>query len=72
MHPIATGLIMAGIFLIGAICYPIMPVSSLPQIDFPTIQIEASLPGASPETMAGERLPSRSSRRYRASRASRK
>ncbi|MCD2180406.1 efflux RND transporter permease subunit [Rhizobium sp. C1] len=52
MHPIATGLIMAGIFLIGAICYPIMPVSSLPQIDFPTIQIEASLPGASPETMA--------------------
>ncbi|MBZ5760326.1 efflux RND transporter permease subunit [Rhizobium sp. VS19-DR104.2] len=51
-HPVATGLIMAGIFLVGAICYPLMPVSALPQIDFPTIQIAASLPGASPETMA--------------------
>lgn len=51
-HPVATGLIMSGIFLIGAICYPFMPVSALPQIDFPTIQIEANLPGASPETMA--------------------
>jgi HAE1 family hydrophobic/amphiphilic exporter-1 len=51
-HPVATGLIMSGIFLVGAICYPFMPVSALPQIDFPTIQIEANLPGASPETMA--------------------
>ncbi len=51
-HPVATGLIMAGIFLVGAICYPLMPVSALPQIDFPTIQIAASLPGASPDTMA--------------------
>ncbi|MDM9646790.1 efflux RND transporter permease subunit [Rhizobium sp. S163] len=52
VHPVATGLIMSGIFLLGAICYPFMPVSALPQIDFPTIQIEANLPGASPETMA--------------------
>lgn len=52
VHPVATGLIMLGIFLVGAICYPFMPVSALPQIDFPTIQIAASLPGASPETMA--------------------
>src|SRR5689334_12856733 len=52
LHPIATGLIMGGIFLVGAICYLFMPVSALPQIDFPTIQIAASLPGASPETMA--------------------
>ncbi|AGB73185.1 MULTISPECIES: efflux RND transporter permease subunit [Rhizobium] len=51
-HPVATGLIMSGLFLLGAICYPFMPVSALPQIDFPTIQIAASLPGASPETMA--------------------
>ena len=51
-HPIGTWLIMVGIFLIGAICYPFMPVSALPQIDFPTIQIGASLPGASPDTMA--------------------
>nr|WP_237681682.1 efflux RND transporter permease subunit [Agrobacterium vitis] len=43
---------MVGIFLIGAICYPFMPVSALPQIDFPTVQIAASLPGASPDTMA--------------------
>ncbi|MFK0332934.1 efflux RND transporter permease subunit [Rhizobium sp. NPDC090275] len=52
MHPVATGLIMSGIFLVGVICYPFMPVSALPQIDFPTVQIAASLPGASPETMA--------------------
>lgn len=52
LHPVATGLLMTGIFLVGAICYPFMPVSALPQIDFPTIQIAANLPGASPETMA--------------------
>lgn len=52
MHPVATGLIMAGIFLLGAVCYPFMPVSALPQIDFPTVQIAANLPGASPDTMA--------------------
>ncbi|MGV1761713.1 efflux RND transporter permease subunit [Rhizobium sp. A22-96] len=51
-HPVATGLIMLGIFLVGAICYPFLPVSALPQIDFPTVQIAASLPGASPDTMA--------------------
>ncbi|WP_275477551.1 efflux RND transporter permease subunit [Aureimonas ureilytica] len=51
-HPIATSLIMAGILLLGAISYPFLPVSALPQIDFPTIQLEASLPGGSPETMA--------------------
>ncbi|OLP57763.1 acriflavine resistance protein B [Xaviernesmea oryzae] len=51
-HPVATFLIMLGIFVIGAIAYPLLPVSALPQIDFPTIQIEASLPGAAPETMA--------------------
>ncbi|MFK0167080.1 efflux RND transporter permease subunit [Rhizobium sp. NPDC090279] len=51
-HPVATGLIMIGIFLVGTICYPLMAVSALPQIDFPTVQIAASLPGASPDTMA--------------------
>lgn len=51
-YPIATSLIMAGILLLGAISYPFLPVSALPQIDFPTIQLEASLPGGSPETMA--------------------
>ena len=51
-HPVATSLIMVGILLLGMICYPFMPVAALPEIDFPTIQVSASLPGASPETMA--------------------
>ena len=43
---------MAGIFLIGVVAFPQLPVAPLPQVDFPTIQVSASLPGASPETMA--------------------
>jgi hydrophobe/amphiphile efflux-1 (HAE1) family protein len=51
-RPIATSLIMAGILLVGAAAYPLLPVAPLPQVDFPTIQVSAQLPGASPETMA--------------------
>ena len=51
-YPIATSLLMAGILFIGLVSYPLLPVAPLPQVDFPTIQISASLPGASPETMA--------------------
>ena len=51
-RPIATSLVMAGILLIGAAAYPLLPVAPLPQADFPTIQVSAQLPGASPETMA--------------------
>jgi hydrophobe/amphiphile efflux-1 (HAE1) family protein len=51
-RPIATSLLMAGILLVGIVCYPMLPVAPLPQVDFPTIQVSASLPGASPETMA--------------------
>ncbi|AVT77578.1 acriflavin resistance protein [Rhodopseudomonas palustris] len=51
-YPIATSLLMAGILFLGLIAYPALPVAPLPQVDFPTIQISASLPGASPETMA--------------------
>ena len=51
-HPIGTTLIMLAIFLVGAVAYPMLPVAPLPQVDFPTIQVSASLPGASPETMA--------------------
>src|SRR3984885_2374087 len=51
-RPIATSLLMAGILLIGLVAFPMLPVAPLPQVDFPTIQISASLPGASPETMA--------------------
>ncbi len=51
-HPIATSLLMAGILFVGLVAYPLLPVAPLPQVDFPTIQVSASLPGASPETMA--------------------
>ena len=51
-YPIATSLLMAGILFVGLVAYPLLPVAPLPQVDFPTIQISASLPGASPETMA--------------------
>jgi hydrophobe/amphiphile efflux-1 (HAE1) family protein len=43
---------MGGIFLVGLVVYPLLPVAPLPQVDFPTIQVTAQLPGASPETMA--------------------
>ncbi len=51
-RPIATSLLMGGIFLVGLVVYPLLPVAPLPQVDFPTIQVPAQLPGASPETMA--------------------
>ena len=51
-YPIATSLLMAGILFVGIVAYPLLPVAPLPQVDFPTIQVSASLPGASPETMA--------------------
>ena len=47
-----TTLIMIGLVLFGAAGYRSLPVSDLPNVDFPTIQVSASLPGASPETMA--------------------
>jgi HAE1 family hydrophobic/amphiphilic exporter-1 len=51
-YPIATSLLMAGVLFIGLVSYPLLPVAPLPQVDFPTIQVSASLPGGSPETMA--------------------
>jgi HAE1 family hydrophobic/amphiphilic exporter-1 len=51
-HPIATSLLMIGILFVGIVAYPRLPVSPLPQVDFPTLQVSAQLPGASPETMA--------------------
>jgi HAE1 family hydrophobic/amphiphilic exporter-1 len=51
-RPVMTTLIMTGILLFGAAGYRALPVSDLPNVDFPTIQVGASLPGASPETMA--------------------
>ncbi|AEB09258.1 efflux RND transporter permease subunit [Desulfobacca acetoxidans] len=51
-RPVMTTLVMLGILLAGVMGYRALPVSELPNVDFPTIQVTASLPGASPETMA--------------------
>ncbi len=51
-RPIATSLLMAAIALFGVIAYRALPVSDLPQVDYPTINVNASLPGANPDTMA--------------------
>ncbi len=51
-RPVMTMLVMASILLFGAMAYRLLPVSALPTVDFPTIQVSADLPGASPRTMA--------------------
>jgi HAE1 family hydrophobic/amphiphilic exporter-1 len=51
-RPVATTLVMLGILFFGIVGYRLLPVSDLPNVDFPTIQVTAALPGASPETMA--------------------
>jgi HAE1 family hydrophobic/amphiphilic exporter-1 len=51
-RPVATTLLMAALFLVGIAAFPFLPVAPLPQVDFPTILVSASLPGASPEIMA--------------------
>ena len=51
-RPIATALLMAACAFSGLVSFPLLPVAPLPQVDFPTIQITAGLPGGSPETMA--------------------
>jgi multidrug efflux pump len=51
-RPVATTLLLVAITLAGGISYTMLPVAALPQVDFPTIQVFANLPGASPEVMA--------------------
>ncbi|MBI3145464.1 MAG: multidrug efflux RND transporter permease subunit [Pseudogulbenkiania sp.] len=51
-RPVATVLLTLAIALAGLLAFGLLPVASLPQVDFPTIQVQATLPGASPETMA--------------------
>jgi HAE1 family hydrophobic/amphiphilic exporter-1 len=51
-RPITTGLIWAGILIFGIMGYRLLPVSELPNVDYPTISVSASLPGAGPDTMA--------------------
>jgi hydrophobe/amphiphile efflux-1 (HAE1) family protein len=51
-RPIATALLMAGLLLCGLVTYRLLPVAALPNVNFPTIQVTAQLPGADPQTMA--------------------
>ena len=51
-RPVATALLTAALALSGALAFRLLPVAALPEVEFPTIQVHANLPGASPETMA--------------------
>ena len=51
-RPIMTTLLVCAILLFGLVAYRALPVAALPSVDYPTIQVNAVLPGASPETMA--------------------
>src|SRR5215475_8273526 len=51
-RPVATSLLMVGVILMGALGYSLLPISALPSVDFPTIQVTAQFPGASPDVMA--------------------
>ena len=51
-RPVATTLLTIGVTLVGAVAFRFLPVAALPQVEFPTINVSANLPGASPETMA--------------------
>ena len=51
-RPIGTTLLAAGLLALGCVAFPLLPVAPLPQVAFPTIQVSASLPGASAETIA--------------------
>ncbi len=52
LRPVATSLLMVGLLLVGGVAYKQLPVSALPEVDYPTIQVQTFYPGASPEVMA--------------------
>ena len=52
LRPVATSLFMAAILLAGGVAYKQLPVSALPEVDYPTIQVTTFYPGASPDVMA--------------------
>src|SRR5208282_2513687 len=52
LRPVATSLLMVGILLVGIVAYKQLPVSALPEVDYPTIQVTTFYPGASPDVMA--------------------
>jgi multidrug efflux pump subunit AcrB len=51
-RPIATALLMVGLMVGGMVAYPLLPVAALPNVNYPTLQVTAQLPGADPQTMA--------------------
>ena len=51
LRPVATTLLMVGILLVGFVAYKQLPISALPQVDYPTIQVLTFYPGASPDVM---------------------
>src|SRR6202165_295628 len=51
LRPVATTLLMAAIMLVGIVAYQYLPLSALPEVDYPTIQVQTFYPGASPEVM---------------------
>src|ERR1039458_10818737 len=51
-RPIGTTLLAVGLLVTGVVAFPLLPIAPLPQVDFPTIQVSTTLPGASAETMA--------------------
>ena len=51
LRPVATSLLMVAVLLSGIVAYRVLPVSSLPEVDYPTIQVQTFYPGASPEVM---------------------
>src|SRR6201995_332301 len=51
LRPVATSLLMTGILLVGVVAFRQLPVSALPQVDYPTIQVVTFYPGASPDVM---------------------
>src|SRR3954467_1228108 len=52
LRPVATSLLMLAIVLVGILAFRFLPLSALPQVDYPTIQVQTLYPGASPEVMA--------------------
>src|ERR1700691_6059422 len=51
LRPVATTLLMAAILMVGIVAYRFLPISALPEVDYPTIQVQTFYPGASPEVM---------------------
>ena len=52
IRPVATSLLMVGLLLAGLVAYKELPVSALPEVDYPTIEVQTFYPGASPDVMA--------------------